>query len=354
MSEISAEYEGELNTEELPHGVGVQRVSVDGMLAQVYRGHFFQGTRQGKGRLECYDEEGDVVEVYAGMFEDDELQDTSAEEYSGEDVLLYKGGMSGSDRHGRGTIYLADGGEIYAIFDGGDVVPGSAATYVYPQQHKHGRVVDTLVGILNEEGDFENASFVEQLYERIEENEKKGGKEKEEKEKGCISFDEATDSRISSNPLLPDMYEQKRVYVAPSTIPGAGFGLFAKRPLEANEIASFYNGVRLTHQEVDERDWSLNGNTITLNNEIVIDVPAHLAQTSAYNASLGHFANHCTRRQNAAYDLCFHPRFGDIKCMFSPFLFCLSGYLPRHSNHTRCRQRRRASCRLWIHARYVA
>ena len=36
---------------------------------------------------------------------------------------------------------------------------------------------------------------------------------------------------ISTSPMLPDPYEQQRVLVAPSSIPGAGEGLFARRPL---------------------------------------------------------------------------------------------------------------------------
>lgn len=79
-----------------------------------------------------------------------------------------------------------------------------------------------------------------------------------------FSFDESDRETISSNPMLRDPYESERVFVKTSTIPDAGDGLFAKRKLKAGEVVSFYNGIRLTHAEVDERDWALNSNTISI------------------------------------------------------------------------------------------
>ena len=48
--------------------------------------------------------------------------------------------------------------------------------------------------------------------------------------KDVYTFDEATKSLVSSQPLLQDPYEKQMVYVAPSTLPGAGMGAFSKRP----------------------------------------------------------------------------------------------------------------------------
>lgn len=44
-----------------------------------------------------------------------------------------------------------------------------------------------------------------------------------------------------------------RVYVDVSLISSAGEGLFSKIAAEASTVMSFYNGVRITHQEVKER-----------------------------------------------------------------------------------------------------
>lgn len=127
-------------------------------------------------------------------------------------------------------------------------------------------------------------------------------------------FDKSTSSCISSNALLPDLYESERVYVAESLISGAGEGLFSKITVGANTVMSFYNGVRITHQEVDGRDWALNGNTLSLDEETVIDVPEPYNHVSKYCASLGHKANH-SFTPNCIYDLFMHPRFGPIKCI---------------------------------------
>jgi histone-lysine N-methyltransferase SETD7 len=78
--------------------------------------------------------------------------------------------------------------------------------------------------------------------------------------------DESTHDCISQDPMLPDPYESKMVYVGKSSI--AGEGLFALHDLQPDIVVSFYNGIRLTHKEVDERDWQLNSNTISLDSEV--------------------------------------------------------------------------------------
>lgn len=44
--------------------------------------------------------------------------------------------------------------------------------------------------------------------------------------------------------------------------------------------------------QVDSRDWAVNGNTISLDEDTVIDVPQPFDQLENYCASLGHKANH--------------------------------------------------------------
>lgn len=53
---------------------------------------------------------------------------------------------------------------------------------------------------------------------------------------------------------------------------------------------------------MDGRDWSLNGNTISLDEDTVIDVPAPYCQTDRYCASLAHKANH-SFSPNCRYEL---------------------------------------------------
>lgn len=48
-----------------------------------------------------------------------------------------------------------------------------------------------------------------------------------------------------------------RVYVAESLISSAGEGLFSKAATEPNVVMSFYNGVRITHQEVSVEEMKI-------------------------------------------------------------------------------------------------
>jgi histone-lysine N-methyltransferase SETD7 len=73
-------------------------------------------------------------------------------------------------------------------------------------------------------------------------------------------------------------------------------------------------GVRLSHEEVDGRDWELNSNTISLDEDTVLDVPQRYSSTDSYCATLGHKANHSSSA-NACYDVFDHPLFGFIKCV---------------------------------------
>lgn len=129
-----------------------------------------------------------------------------------------------------------------------------------------------------------------------------------------VIFDQSTHDVLSCQPLIPDAYEQERVCVRPSLIPKAGEGLFARRELGEGEVVSFYNGLRLSHTEVDEREWSLNCNTISLDDSTVLDVPPEYSSTSNYCATLAHKANHSSS-PNCQYTEYSHPRFGEIKCI---------------------------------------
>lgn len=50
----------------------------------------------------------------------------------------------------------------------------------------------------------------------------------------CYHLETPSKHEIASRPLQPDPYEVERVYVAPSTLQGAGEGLFAKCDLQAS------------------------------------------------------------------------------------------------------------------------
>ena len=73
-------------------------------------------------------------------------------------------------------------------------------------------------------------------------------------------------------------------------------------------------GVRLAHEVVDGRAWEENGNTISLDEDTVLDVPREWSCCDTYCATLGHKANHSSN-PNSRYDVFDHPIYGCIKCV---------------------------------------
>jgi hypothetical protein len=52
--------------------------------------------------------------------------------------------------------------------------------------------------------------------------------------------EEATHNSLGSFAKKRDPYERKAVYAAPSTLPNAGEGLFAKRDLAPRELVAYF------------------------------------------------------------------------------------------------------------------
>ncbi|CAH2301028.1 histone-lysine N-methyltransferase SETD7 [Pelobates cultripes] len=307
--------EGLLDDDGLPHGF----CTVSYSSTDRFEGHYVHGEKNGRGKFFFFD--GSTLE---GFYVDDALQGLGiytyedggalhgtyvdgelngpAQEYDPDGKLIFKGQYKDNIRHGICWIYYSDGGSLVGEVNEEGEMTGDKIAYVYPDGRTalYGKFIDAemLEGKLcyltsEEEG--------KPHFEMV-----PGGK--------VYSFDKSTPNCISTNPLLPDPYESVRVYVAVSLISNAGEGLYAKTAAEAHTVMSFYNGVRITHQEVDSRDWSLNGNTISLDEESVLDVPEPCNMTSRYCASLGHKANH-SFTPNCMYDTFVHPRFGPIKCI---------------------------------------
>ena len=60
-----------------------------------------------------------------------------------------------------------------------------------------------------------------------------------------LTYDPSTFMRISRTPLETDEYEDETVYVNPSTVDGAGEGLFARRRILAGELVSLFSGSKV-------------------------------------------------------------------------------------------------------------
>ncbi|KAL7746500.1 Histone-lysine N-methyltransferase setd7 [Sorochytrium milnesiophthora] len=255
------EYDGETDADGQPHGDGTVSYPESGV---VFKGHFCHGVKAGRGTVSYPD--GTSVE---GTFVDGEL--------SGPGVFTDAEG----DRTGCTLVGPVDD-------EDGTIV--GEATFTFPDGSKY-------CGEWN--GEMQAGRFVSAT----------GGRQAQ-----VYRFDPSTTTRISSDPLLPDPFESERVEVHPSLIAGAGEGLFARRDFAQDELVCFYNGVRVTHSVVDGRAWELNANTISLDDETVLDVPPDMNPCSVYRATLGHKVNHAFK-PNCRYDWVFHPRFGSIRCV---------------------------------------
>ncbi|XP_064637241.1 histone-lysine N-methyltransferase SETD7-like [Lineus longissimus] len=308
-------YEGSVDENHLPHGRGTLTFPT----GERFMGKFQHGVKQGKGTYFFIDgstlsgryhndslqgpgvytyEDGSRVE---GNYVDGELHG-KATEYDEDDNLIFSGSYKHNIRNGVCWIYKPDDGTLLGKVNQSGGMTGDNIGYIYPDEHT------ALVG-----------HFVEgrmilgrlaQLRSVLEECVVYGKR----RDAPGYHYDESTSTHISSDPLLADPYEANLVHVEESKIPCANEGLFASCDIEADTVVSFYNGVRLSRDEVDLRDWSQNSNAISLDDKTVIDVPAQFSSTLVYCASLGHKANHSCS-PNAMYDAFDHPRFGFIKCI---------------------------------------
>ncbi|XP_075055710.1 histone-lysine N-methyltransferase SETD7 isoform X1 [Mixophyes fleayi] len=307
--------EGLLDDDGLPHGF----CTVSYSSTDRFEGHFVHGEKNGRGKFFFFD--GSALE---GFYVDDALQGQGvytyedggalhgtyvdgelngpAQEFDIDGRLIFKGQYKDNIRHGVCWIYYPDGGSLVGEVNEDGEMTGNKIAYVYPDGTTalYGKFID---------GEMLEAKLA--ILTSVEE-----GKPHFQMVPGSkvYTFDKSTSCCISTSSLLPDPYELEKVYVAVSLISNAGEGIYAKTVAGPHTVMSFYNGVRITHQEVDNRDWSLNGNTISLDDETVIDVPEPYNMTTKYCASLGHKANH-SFTPNCIYDTFMHPRFGPIKCI---------------------------------------
>lgn len=316
-------YFGKRNSEGLPQGRGTLRWEKSG---NRFEGRFIDGSKEGRGCFHFSDGstlsgsyrddqvEGETLYTHAdGSYMIAEYQNGEMEgpftEHAPDGSVVTRGLHKGGRRSGVLQTFDEFGGSVIGTVDSEGRLTGDNIAYVYPDKET------ALIG------QFEDGQLVSARAAKILKDVATtttavmsgGGEHKLPKfsyrtdfpENAC--FDVSSRDVLSLQPLLCDVYEQDRVYVKKSLIENAGEGLFARIVLKADEVASFYNGVRLSHDEVDSRDWSANGNTLSLDENTVIDVPAEYASTDVYCATLGHKANH-SKEPNCKYDVFYHPR----------------------------------------------
>lgn len=307
-------YAGKRDSEGLPDGRGTLSWVGSGTR---FEGRFISGLKHGKGCFYFPDGstlsgmyslgnlEGPGVYTYpngskmVAKYSEGELNGPFIEYNSNGDITA-KGQHTNNQRSGFVQAFDDYGGLVMGNVDEDGLLSGENIAYVYPD-HRNALLGKFIDGEMCGASPAVLKTDYSQIPPKFEVVSNK-----------LLSQDISTSDCISSQPLVPDQFEQERVYVALTA--NKGEGLFAKIDLRENEVVSFYNGVRLTHEEVDGRDWKYNSNTISLDETTVLDVPKEYSILSRYCATLGHKANH-SRTPNCQYSEFLHPRFGFIKCI---------------------------------------
>ena len=281
--QIVREYIGSLDDAGRFHG----RATVHYDSGDTFRGRFAHGLRDGRGTMEF--EDGSTP---TGRYINDELEGTAVYAFpSGENIVAQyvhglmqgpfrelnsegfvacSGTMLDGVRTGQIQFCYPDGGELRGIVDDNGAVTGEDWTYLYPDGS----------GLCGRWEDGEMAAAVFRTAAEMAACKHGSSQPAPPKKQRCdegplllLRYDPGTAKRISRDPLLQDHYEAVRVEAKRSRIPNANEGLFARRPLEQGEVACFYAGVRINHELVDGRDWADNENTLSIDDETVIDVP---------------------------------------------------------------------------------
>lgn len=285
--EVIREYVGGLDDAGRFHG----RATVHYESGDSFRGRFTHGLRDGRGTMEFED-----GSTQSGQYRDDALEGMVIYSFlSGESIVAnyIHGLMQGSfqERNSDGSVACAgtmrdgvrsgwieffypDGGSLRGVVDEHGSVTGEGFAYLYPDGS----------GLYGRWEDGEMAAAVYRNAEQMASCSQTAQCPTPSKKQRCatnplplLRYDPGTDTRISSDPLLHDHYEAVRVEAKRSLLPHANEGLFARRPLGQDEVACFYAGVRLGHDFVDARDWAENENTLSIDDETVIDVPPQCA-----------------------------------------------------------------------------
>ena len=131
-----------------------------------------------------------------------------------------------------------------------------------------------------------------------------------------VLYDPPSCFSISRRPLEADLYEERTVRVAESSVPGAGEGLFARRRLSSGDLVCLFSGSKIYKDnnkrslQFGDEEWS--DFRITLDKSVDLDIGPEYRQCHQYRATLGHKACHHFNRRNSAFQEFEHPRFGRI------------------------------------------
>ena len=132
--------------------------------------------------------------------------------------------------------------------------------------------------------------------------------------------------RIGDQPRVMDPYTKKNIYI------GGGKkddGVFAKRNIAKGELVMYYSGLICnttehalytmnTYQnQTWEEYWNVFRNLMQFDGPVKIHIPEPYWNISNFRATLGHKVNHSFKYDKTAYGQVFHPRFGNIRCVYA-------------------------------------
>ena len=210
---------------------------------------------EGRGQLQLAD--GRLLEgTFVGGRLEGEVREVSAQDCSVTQLLYERGTAHGSYRHARldgqllgygrfsngvkagGQLVVGSGGNSYYLgqVDSRDKLCGEVV-FLYPclqtvivGQYRAGKLSS---------GHYRSLSRASLTSDGFISLEFEGGLGRE------VLYDPPSCFSISQRPLEPDLYEERTVRVAASTVAGAGEGLFAIRNLSAGDLVCLFSGSKI-------------------------------------------------------------------------------------------------------------
>ena len=149
---------------------------------------------------------------------------------------------------------------------------------------------------------------------------------KPKKDAPTYTYDRPNRLRIGDQPRVMDVLDKKNTYI------GSGKkddGVFAKKDIRKGDVIMYYSGLlwNMTEQALYTRDtynnqtmddyWKIHRNLMNFQGRLVIHIPEEYWNISNFRATLGHKINHSFIYDKSKYGYAYHPRFGDIRCVYA-------------------------------------
>ncbi|QQP56312.1 Histonelysine Nmethyltransferase SETD7like [Caligus rogercresseyi] len=230
------------------------------------------------------------------------------------------GRPAGSVWYGMVGFEFGNQGVLHGRVDADGKLTGSNISYIYPNH----------INVLH--GDFQDKFMKAATYKRIMELYCNEDSVLEVKSVGpSDSFKKDDDTVYFYDPLpihpLQDPYEADSIYLAKSSIPNSGNGLYARRAFKKHEVVAWYSGKLYGFEETQAWDAACRFNSslskkaidqcykyrISTYHGALIDIPKEYDDDSQFRATLGHKINNGFGKEvNTAFHQSEHPRFGNI------------------------------------------